>query len=274
MFKRYLVLVLIVFLFACAHSKPPAGGGIGDSPPVFLKGGSYDYCALNPSKDYKPFINMLNSYKINMLRTFAYCGWDEGFFPWSGYMGDLKPESVQRMQDFVSYANSKGIWVILSLFQDNAGGGTEKIISKNREELATYIARLVQALEGKGVIFETINENPDRKFQEWVLSELRKYGVRTSTYEVVIGSDYDSHHLSIRNWGGKPGWTGYIHSTDTPKLRYLNDDDLKRIATEAKEKGGHIEFLFYWGRNGRELNSPRDITDEYGRVLEFLRDMN
>lgn len=277
MFKRsYLVLVLIFFLFACAHSKPPAGGGIGDTPPVFLKGASYDYCALNPKKDFKPFVDMLSSYKINMLRTFAYCGWDEGFFPWSGYMGDLKPASIKRFQDFISYANSKGIWVIFSLFQDNAGGGTEDITSRNRGELATYIVRIVQALEGKGVIFETINENPDKGFQEWVLSELRKYGVRTSTYEVSIGADYDTHHTAENHFTGQPGWSKYIHSTDTPKLKYLSDDDMKRIATQAKERGGHIEFLVYWGREGREgeLKTPDTIKNEYGRVLEFLRDMN
>lgn len=266
--KIFLVLLLI---YGCRHVKPD--DGIGSNPPVFLKGISYDYCALNPSKDYKPFIDMLNSYNINMLRTFAYCGWSEDFFPWTGYMGNLKPEYVNRLKEFVSYANSKKIWVILSLFQDNAGGGTENITSRDKGELATYILKIVEVIKDKGVIFEAINENPDSDFQSWVLSELNKYGVRRSTYEVSLGADYDTHHTNDKNWTGQAGWSKYIHSTDTPKLIYLSDDDLIRISEQAKEKGGHIEFLVFWGRDSQELKTPQDITNEYGKVLEKLKGM-
>lgn len=265
------VVVLFVgfMIYQQQQDKKDSGGssgGIGDTPPL-LKGVSFDYCPFD--RDWTPFLDMLASYKVNMVRVFAYCGWS-GFAPfeWDRYMGDLKPGKVARIRRFVDDANSKGIWVILSMTQNNSGGGTEDITSKNRGEIATYIARMIEGLGTRGIIYETANEIDDRGFQEYVLEKLKENGARwTCSYTHHIGATYRNFHTLNKNYIGGNA----IHSNDVGGYtNHYNNGDYINIARQAKEQGGHFEFLMFWSKEG-ELDTPDEIRRDYGDVLEVIK---
>ena len=246
-----------------------SSGGIGDSPPSNLRGVSFSYCPFGTS--WERFVDMLAEYKVNMCRVFAYCGWSNfAPFEWGRYMGDLNPERVGEIRRFKDYCNSKGIWVILSMTQNNGGGGTENITSVPKGELATYISRMVEAIGLSGIIYETANEVGDKGFQEFVLSKLKENGVRwTCSFVHDIGATYISIHTLVKNYIGG----GVIHSNDVGGYTgHYNNGDYINIARQAKEQGGHFEFLMFWSRNG-ELHSPDEIKRDYGDVLENIKSL-
>lgn len=219
----------------------------------FLKGVSCDYClpwkSMKKNYDYIPFLNLLREYKINMTRIFAYCGWDTGVFPWEGRSYDrVRPDWLNRLRSFIRDANERGIVVILSLFQDNAGGGTEDITSADKGQLAEYIRQVVEATKESEIIYETANEIADTGFQGFVLNELRKHGARlTCSYYHDIGATYRSIHTEQKTYCGEQA----IHSNDVyPVYETITDEDYKRISQQAKEGKGHFEYLFFLVETG------------------------
>ena len=275
-FSIIYITVFLGFVIYMITRKKKKGGrsgesGIGNAPPSFLKIISPHYGLYD--RNYMPFLDMLREYNVNACRVFAYGGgssWpDFPFKLWSGnYMGDVLPEGLNQIVDFVKEANRRGIWVVISLTQNNSGGHTEDITSRNRGEIATYLSKVIPALKDYGVIFETANEIDDRGFQEFVLSKLRENGVRWScSYAHDIGATYRSVHTLDKNYiGGRT-----IHSNDVGGYTgHYNNGDYINIARQAKEQGGHFEFLMFWSRNG-ELHSPDEIRRDYGDVLEAIK---
>lgn len=271
--KRYFLISLISISILITFSGFKGGCSCEKDSPVSpsiskpidtskVRAVSFDYCAL--SRPYLDMLDMLSQYNVNGTRIFSYCGWDANYYPWKDETIDiLDPEKIRILQVFVDEANRRGMTVILSLFQDNAGGGTEDIVRQDKGVLSRYIEGIVNALNGKVVIFETANEIGDIEFQKWVLTELKKYGVKTSSYYYSIGADYRSVHTIARKCEVD---SNTIQSNDRPGLEGISNQDYINIAKDCK----HIEFLFAWGRDLRPLLSPQDILAEYGEVLKSL----
>jgi hypothetical protein len=276
-----IIVIIIVILFIGfivyqmtrkdKNGDGSGGSGIGDNPPSFLKIISPHYGLYD--RNYGQFLDMLQEYKANALRIFAYGGgssWpDFRFKLWSGnYMGDVIPDKMNQIISFVKEANKRGIWVIISLTQNNSGGHTEDITSRNKGEIATYLSKIIPALKDYGVIFETANEIDDKGFQEYVRDKVKEFGGRyTCSYSHHIGCDYKNVHVKQKSYVGG----GVIHSNDKDGYtNYYNNGDYINIARQAKEQGGHFEFLMFWSKKG-ELNSPDEIKRDYGDVLEAIR---
>lgn len=246
-------------------------GGTGDSPPSFLKIISPHYGLYD--KNYIPFLDMLREYNVNALRIFTYGGGDSWpdfrFKLWSGnYMGDVILEKINQIVAFIKEANKRGIWVIVSLTQNNSGGHTEDLTRRGEGEIATYLSKVVSAIKDLGVILETSNEVDDIDFQKYVLKKIKEFSGRwTCSYKDDMGANYINVHIKQKSYVGG----GRIHSNDKDGYtEYYNNGDYINISTQAKEQKGHFEFLFYFSNKGA-LDSPDDIKRVYGSVLEHIR---
>jgi len=268
---RFLLVYLLVFFFAlgfrggCECNNHTTSPNHLESKPERVKAISPNYCLL-ASTNFKNFIDMVAKYKANALKIFNYCGWDIQYYPWSGSMDNLLWERLENLRTFIDYANAKGIWVILTMFQDNAGGGTEDILSKDKNMLAKYIQGIVEATKGRMVIYETSNEIANTDFQKWVLNELKKYEVITASYQEDIGADYVIYHtLSQVYIGG-----GRVHSNDVAGYpSYYTFEGYKNII----DSGGSFEFLTYWDDKGNQLKTPEAQESFYGEVLRYLQNV-
>lgn len=242
---------------------------LAQSPSSFHKGLSLQHYNVLGGHDggivwwnhYKTYLDLASKYGANMTRIFAYAPPDAPF------SSDIQ---FQRLKEFVEYANSKEICVIVDLFWDNVGSDTPDITSKDKEELKTYIGMVVETLKGRCVIFETVNEIEDYNFQRFVLSELKKYGVMTSTYIYDMGASYRNIHGCDR-YSGLDGDGRYLHSTDVwPCQMNLSDTDIIQIMRDARDKGGHFELHLSFNRDTAKPMPLSELEAHYRTVLDAV----
>ena len=234
-----------------------------------LKMLSPSYCLL--TLNYTDLISMVSSYGANAIRFFAYCNWGDEGNPIK-YSAWARNEDLSKLSSVVSFCNSKGMYAVVSIFtQYNDLSGLTPLSAPEKEKVE-YVKRVVAALKSDRVIYDLTNEGGGG---EWVLAELKKYGVLTCSYGSNIGANYYSVHTGQKSYAGPSGDGAFIHSTDTPTLIHLSDNDIMNIAQGAISAGGNFEFLLAWGRKGREgaLTNSTAILNEYGNVLSRIRDL-
>ena len=249
------------------------GGGTPATPIdySYMLGASFNYCGLYRD-NYKAMIDVLANHKINMLRIFGYNGWNDNptYKPCTGNdLTQIDPAYIQRVKDFVNYANSKGIIVIFSLFHNN-GDPYSWIAHQNGNIQRVYLQAVYNALKDNAVIWEALNEDVDVNFDNYVRNEIHSWGNPNAKccFYNVGGAEYRITHTANKNYVGG----GVIQSTDTPQLVNLNDNDLLNIATQAKQQSGHVEYLMYWSRNGGATSTtPEQLEANFGGALDALQ---
>lgn len=267
-------MIILVLLGLCLFCTGCNGGG-GSDPVLawnFIKAVSTNYCLLG-APDWNQHFDMLKRYSINALRVFAYAGWGDNYC-YQGWVGNdisqLNEGFLNGLKSFVKQANSKGIIVILSMFHKN-GDPLAYAMTQSRDRVRAYCIGIAQKLKGMGVIFEAINEDVDQGFCNFVQSSVREVwpDAKTCFYRLG-GANYFIDHVKNKNYiGGKK-----IHSNDVGGYaEYYNDNDYIRITQQAKDNGGHVEWLVYWGRGGQQFKTTQQIEAYYGNMLNGIKNI-
>ena len=239
----------------------------------FLMGISPNYTCLG--ENYIPMLDLVAKYNGNMLRVFGYNGWRDNalYFPWNGSdYTNLNQSYFDNVRNFVKEANDRGIIVIFSLFQNNSGGGAENITRIDGSLLRPYMYKLIDMTKDLDIIYESINEDSNANFNNFVKNEIKDYypEAKCCMYK-NWGADYKIIHTAGKSFvGGK----NLIQSNDKGGYtRYLNAGDYYNIAKEAKRQGGHVEFLIAWGTNPEGFigNNPVEMERQSQEMLNLLK---
>ena len=116
-------------------------------------------------------------------------------------------------------------------------------------------------------VYESINEDIDANKAGFIQSEVRAvYAQAKTCFYALDGATYRIEHTGAKNYiGGRR-----IQSTDCPQLVNVNNGDMYNISKQAKEQGGHTEFLMYWKRGGGICVTVQDLETEWGEGLRLI----
>lgn len=234
--------------------------------------------------NHTEYVDFVKRWGGNAIRTFAYHEWDEGkFIPWDGSPANVT--QLDRIREVITTANERGIWIVLTLFQNNDGFGRD-VVGRPRGELAEYIKKLVSGTADLATIYESTNEDDNHEFNLWVLGEIRKHipeqSRRTCAYHnPALGADWTNYHTGDLSKYDNRGFWRIILSNDTPSaIRGPSDEEYIRWIKEANaiQPIGSFEILTAWKRlsKGEEGFCGNDIPRmeaEWLRVLEAVRDL-
>lgn len=234
--------------------------------------------------NYMEYVDFVKRWGGNAIRTFAYHEWDEGrFIPFDGSPANVT--QLDRIREVITAANERGIWIVLTLFQNNDGFGRE-IVGRDRGELSEYIKKLVSGTADLAAIYESTNEDDNHEFNLWVLDEIRKHipaqSRRTCAFHnPALGADWTNYHTGDLSKYDNRGFWRIILSNDTPgAIRGPSDEEYIRWIKEgnAIQPIGSFEILTAWKRlsKGEEGFCGNDIPRmeaEWNRVLEAVRDL-
>lgn len=235
--------------------------------------------------NHTEYVDWVKRFGGNAIRVFAYHEWDEGkFVPWDGD-NPANLTRLDRIREVIETANERGIWIVLTLFQNNDGFG-RGVVARDRGELAEYIKRIVSGTVDLAVIYESTNEDDNHGFNLFVLDEIRKHipaqSLRTCAYHnPALGADWTNYHTGDLAKYDNRGFYRIILSNDTPSaIRGPSDEDYIRWVREANaiRPIGSFEILTAWKRlsKGEEGFCGNDIPEmerQWGRVLEAVRDL-
>lgn len=261
------MLALAIFMAGCDEPDD-------DSPPnidySYMLGLSPNYTMLY-APDYRDLIDMVAENRGNMIRVFAYAGWNDAYVykPWlGGDITNIDQDYIDKLRMFVSYATSKGIITIFSIFHYN-GDPFAYCMDEEGNRLRIMIHAIVNATKDKAVIYEGINEDINTSFANYVQNTIRqvKPDAKTCFYADEGGTYRIEHVLNKSYIGG-----GVIHSNDRSNYtQYYNAGDYYNIAKQAKEQGGHVEYLLGWAKDGRQLFHRQEIEAEYRDTLNLVK---
>jgi hypothetical protein len=230
--------------------------------------------------DYKKFLDMLSEFRLNYTRIFGIVPWYGGLMPWvkgeDGRSDLTRFESRYwvRLNDYVKYANSKGIIVHFTLFDrcgmtdddgwprhpfnstNNINGieakrGWHRFTSEQfREAQKDYVIRAARELKDLNVIFEVANEPMDGPdWHRWVIEIMKAEGLRDEAISINI------HTSDLHNFVSSALWVSFhikglpqsiqggnfIYSDDGVELR--DPDTLYKWSKAVLDKGGSYEHL-------------------------------
>lgn len=229
------------------------------------------------------YIDWVKRWGGNAIRVFAYHEWGEGkFVPWDGdNPGNLT--GLDRIREVIRTANERGIWIVLTLFQNNDDFG-RGVVARPREELREYIRQIVEGTRHLAVIYESTNEDDSHEFNLFVLGEIGKYVQhdRTCAYHnPALGAHWTNYHTGDLTRYDNRGIAHIILSNDTPSaILGPSDEDYIRWVGEANaiRPIGSFEILTAWSRPGKggegfAGNSIPDMERHWDRVLEAVKNL-